>query len=146
MIYLDPSSANQVRNPIAGTCSYGDADGHFTLEALVWEAGQTTPAYSIPFWSVVGVYEGELRESCYRKLQRPDASIRFVPNGVTHHRSGDVTYIDPAGENLHRFDNPTGELTISVHVFGTDRRSSENITDCYLPDDLAVSGLIEGTQ
>ena len=121
---------------------FEDPEGRFTLEVLVWEAGQTTPAYRIPFWSVVGVYEGELRETCYRRVNRHDGSVRFVPNGVTHHRSGDVTYIDP-GENLHRFDNPTGELTISVHVFGTDRRSSENLTDCYLPEDLAASAVLE---
>src|SRR5581483_7100373 len=109
-----------------------------TVEALVWERGQTTPVYSIPFWSVVGVYEGELREVCYRRLQRSDGSVRVIPNGVTHHHSGNVTYIDPAADNLHRFDNPTTERTISIHVFGTDRRSSEKLIDCYLPEDLAA--------
>ena len=127
------SSAQSYRRHVL----FEDPEGRYTLEARVWEAGQTTPAYSIPFWSVVAVYEGELRESCHRRLHRPDGTVRFVPNGVTHHRAGDVTYMDPAGENLHRFDNPTDTLTISVHVFGADRRSSENVTDCYLPDDLA---------
>lgn len=115
---------------------FEEPDGRYTIEALVWEAGQTTPVYSIPFWSVVGVCEGELRESCYRRLQRPDGTVRFMPNGVTHHRSGDVTYVDLTANNLHRFDNPTTELTISIHVFGTDRRNSEKLTDCYLPDDV----------
>lgn len=112
-----------------------DADGRYTIEARVWEATQTTPLYSIPFWSVIGIYEGELRESCYRRLERPDGTIRFIPNGVTHHRSGQVTYIDPTGSTLHRFDNPTAECTISIHVFGTDTRSSERLTECYLPED-----------
>jgi len=114
---------------------FEDPDGRYTIEARVWQAAQSTPLYSIPFWSVIGIYEGELRESCYRRLERPDGAIRFIPNGVTHHRSGQVTYIDPAGSTLHRFDNPTSESTISIHVFGTDTRSSERLTDCYLPED-----------
>jgi DNA-binding GntR family transcriptional regulator/predicted metal-dependent enzyme (double-stranded beta helix superfamily) len=114
---------------------FEDPDGRFTIEARVWQATQSTPLFSIPFWSVIGIYEGELRESCYRRLERPDGTIRFVPNGVTHHRSGQVTYIDPTGSTLHTFDNPTAESAISIHVFGTDTRSSERLTDCYLPED-----------
>ncbi|HEX4748979.1 MAG TPA: FCD domain-containing protein [Bryobacteraceae bacterium] len=129
------SSAQSYRRHVL----FEDPEGRFTVEALVWEPGQTTPVVGVPFWSVVGIYEGELRESCYRRLRRADGNFRFMPNGVTHHRSGDVTYVDPAPESLHRFDNPTSELAISIHVFGTDRRSSERLTDCYLPDDFATS-------
>jgi len=114
---------------------FEDPDGRYTIEARVWEATQTTPLYNIPFWSVIGIYEGELREGCYRRLERPDGSICFLSTGVTHHRSGQVTYIDPTGSTLHRFDNPTTESTISIHVFGTDTRGSERLTDCYLPED-----------
>ncbi|HZS56928.1 MAG TPA: hypothetical protein VFA65_21160, partial [Bryobacteraceae bacterium] len=75
------------------------------------------------------------------RLERPDGSIRFISNGVTHHRMGQVTYIDPTGSTLHRFDNPTAESTISIHVFGTDTRSSERLTDCYLLEDhLSATG------
>jgi DNA-binding GntR family transcriptional regulator/predicted metal-dependent enzyme (double-stranded beta helix superfamily) len=110
---------------------YVDPAGRFSVQALVWEAGQTTPAHNHICWSVAGVYQGELRETSYRRLDG-----RLLPTGVTHYRHGDVTYLDSPGSNLHRLDNPTGEIAISVHVFGADLRGSSTFDECYLPEDM----------
>ena len=115
-----------------------DPDGRFSVLAIVWEAGQTTPAHDHPCWSVVGVYEGEMRETCYRRLDGPDGTPRLLPIGVTHYQRGDVTYLDLLGQSLHRFDNPTSEITISVHIYGANIRSSgSGIGQCYIPEDMA---------
>ena len=117
-----------------------DPEGRFSVLAIVWEAGQTTPAHDHPCWSVVGVYDGELRESCYRRLDGPDGTPRLLPIGVTHYQRGDVTYLDLPGQSLHRFDNPTNEITISVHIYGANIRSSgSGIGQCYFPEDMAGS-------
>jgi predicted metal-dependent enzyme (double-stranded beta helix superfamily) len=112
---------------------YGDPGGRFSILALVWEAGQSTPAHDHTCWSVLGVYEGELRETCYR---RPDGAARLLPTGVTHHRQGDVTYLDLAGSDLHRLDNPASEIAISIHIYGADLRGNgSTFGRCYLPDE-----------
>lgn len=127
------SSAHSYRRHIL----YVDPDGRFSICAVVWEPGQTTPALDHPCWWVVGVYEGELREACYRRLNGRDGTPRLMPTGVTHHRSRDVTYLDLPGKNLHRFDNPTKEEAISLHIYGADIRSSgSSIGQCYFPEDI----------
>jgi DNA-binding GntR family transcriptional regulator/predicted metal-dependent enzyme (double-stranded beta helix superfamily) len=118
---------------------YADTEGRFSIQALVWEAGQSTPAHDHTCWSVVGVYEGELRESSYRRLESAGGASRLLPMGVTHYRKGDVTYLDLAGSELHRLDNPTNGVTISIHVYGSGARGSgSTIGQCYLPEDIAA--------
>lgn len=119
------SSANSYRRHTL----HVDPEGRFSVLAMVWEAGQSTPAHDHTCWSVAGVYKGELRETSYRRLDE-----RLLPTGVTHYHQGDVTYLDPARTGLHRLDNPTKDLTISVHVYGADIRGGANtIGNCYPP-------------
>ena|SRR5579872_4714205 len=116
---------------------YVDPDGRFSVLALVWEAGQSTPAHNHPCWAVAGVYQGELRETSYRRLEGANGDVRLLATGVTHYRQGDVTYLDASGSNLHRLDNPTAEIAISIHIFGTDiRNGGSTFGQCYLPDDM----------
>jgi len=111
---------------------YVDSEGRFSIQALVWQSGQSTPAHDHTCWSVVGVYEGELRETSYRHLD-----ARLIPTGVTHYHKGDVTYLDLLGSDLHRLDNPTGGIAISLHVYGAVARGSgTTIGQCYLPEDM----------
>jgi predicted metal-dependent enzyme (double-stranded beta helix superfamily) len=127
----ESSSQSYRRHPL-----HVDPLGRFSVLAMVWEAGQSTPAHNHTCWSVAGVYEGELRETSYQKSDGAK-QVRLLPTGVTHHRQGDVTVLDPQGSNLHRLDNPTGKITISVHIFGTDVRSSgSTFGECYLPEDM----------
>lgn len=118
---------------------YVDPDGRFSIQALVWQAGQSTPAHDHTCWSVVGVYEGELRETSYRRLNDIGGVARLLPTGVTHYRKGDVTYLDLPGSELHRLDNPTSCIAISVHVYGAAGRGT-TIGQCYLPEDMTATG------
>jgi DNA-binding GntR family transcriptional regulator/predicted metal-dependent enzyme (double-stranded beta helix superfamily) len=127
----ESSSQSYRRHPL-----YLDPEGRFSVLALVWEAGQSTPAHNHPCWAVAGVYQGELRETSYRRLDGASGDVRLLPTGVTHYRRGDVTYLDASGSHLHRLDNPTGEIAISIHIFGTDiRNGGSTFGQCYLPDD-----------
>ena len=116
---------------------YVDPGGRFSVLALVWEGGQATPVHDHICWCVAGVYEGEQCETCYRHVNGADGSSRLLPIGVTHHRRGDVTYVDLIGPNVHRVDNPASEVAISVHVYGMDiRKAGSAIGTCYLPEDI----------
>ena len=77
---------------------------------------------------MIGIYEGELRETSYRRVDD-----RLLSTGVTHYHRGDVTYLTVAGSDPHRLDNPTGDLTISIHVYGATNGST--IGECYLPEE-----------
>ena len=113
---------------------YVDPEGRFSVLAVVWEAGQTTPVHDHTCWTVSGVYEGELRETCYRRLDDDDGAPRLLPTGVTHYHKGDITY--PVGADLHRLDNPAGDVAISIHVQGADVHvSGSTFGRCYLPDE-----------
>jgi predicted metal-dependent enzyme (double-stranded beta helix superfamily) len=115
-----------------------DPEGRFSILALVWEAGQATPVHNHPCWSVAGVYTGELRETAYRKLDDSGGNPRLISTGVSHYHQGDVLYLNSLDSNLHRLDNPTEKIAISIHIFGTDvRNTGSTFGQCYLPEDLA---------
>jgi DNA-binding GntR family transcriptional regulator/predicted metal-dependent enzyme (double-stranded beta helix superfamily) len=140
--FLNPEQRESSSHSYRRHLLYVDPEGRFSVLAIVWEAGQTTPAHDHPCWSVMGVYAGELRETCYRRLNGPDGTPRLIPTGVTHYQRGDVTYLDLLGQNLHRFDNPTNDVAISVHIYGSDVRSSgSSFGQCYVPEDMAVDSV-----
>ena len=114
---------------------YADPEGRFSILAVVWEAGQATPVHDQTCWTVIGVYDGELRKTLYRHLEGSGSAARLVPTGVTHYHKGDVTYA--AGSELHRWDNPAGNVVISIQVYGAAVPTSGSaFGQCYLPDEL----------
>lgn len=117
-----------------------DPQGRFSLLAIIWEEGQSTPVFRSSGWSVMGVYEGELREASYRHLSGSDGAPRLLPAGVTHHGRGGILFQDGLDGNLQRLDNPADQTTISIHVYGFDVRSSAaGLGECYFADDMEIS-------
>jgi predicted metal-dependent enzyme (double-stranded beta helix superfamily) len=96
---------------------HADPDGRFSIVALVWRPGQSTPTHDHVAWCVVGVYEGEERET--RFVRRGGG--RLAPVDVQCYRRGDVTYLVPAGEHdIHRVENIGADTAVSIHVYGTN--------------------------
>jgi DNA-binding GntR family transcriptional regulator/predicted metal-dependent enzyme (double-stranded beta helix superfamily) len=114
-----------------------DPDGRFSVVAIVWEEGQSTPVFRSSEWSVTGVYEGELREASYHLLSGSDGAGRLLPGGVTHHGRGGIFFQDGHEGNLQRLDNPASHLAITVHVYGFDvRGTAAGLGECYFADDM----------
>lgn len=82
---------------------------------MVWAPGQSTPAHDHLTWCVVGVYEGVERETVYRTVDG-----RLVESAVTEHRRGDVVCYGVDAADIHRVENATERLAISIHVYGTN--------------------------
>jgi DNA-binding GntR family transcriptional regulator/predicted metal-dependent enzyme (double-stranded beta helix superfamily) len=133
---LDPEQLESSPHSYRRHSLHADPEGRFSIEAVVWEAGQGTPVHDQTCWTVIGVYQGELREVCYRHLDGVAGPPRVVPTGVTHYHKGDVTY--PAPADLHRWDNPAENVSVSIQIYGAVvGTSGNNFGRCYLPEQLA---------
>ncbi|MDD7942339.1 cysteine dioxygenase family protein [Actinomycetospora lutea] len=107
-------------------------DGAFSLVALVWLPGQTTPIHDHLSWCVVGVHAGEEHETRYLRV-----ADRLVVDGEDVAGPGTVTGLLPPGD-IHKVTNTAPTTTISLHVYGVDvRRLGSSIRRRY---DLPVRG------
>jgi predicted metal-dependent enzyme (double-stranded beta helix superfamily) len=94
-------------------------DGGFSVCALVWKPGQSTPVHDHVAWCVVGVYEGVEREIRYR-LDRSGASPCLVQCGTCTATAGEAAAMLPDGKDIHSVINAGDSVAISIHVYGAD--------------------------
>jgi len=94
---------------------HAESDGSFSITALVWRPGQTTPIHDHVTWCVAGVIQGEEQEDRY--VLRDDCWLEFA--GTSVNSVGSVTGIAPPGD-IHRVHNGGSQTAISLHVYGTD--------------------------
>src|ERR671911_1855089 len=90
---------------------YSEADGSFSIVALVWRPGQVTRIHDHVTWCVFGVIQGMEYEELF------DAELHLVGRSDNH--VGEVSGFAPPGD-IHRVHNTGGTTAISVHIYGTD--------------------------
>jgi predicted metal-dependent enzyme (double-stranded beta helix superfamily) len=88
-----------------------EPDGAFSITALVWRPGQSTPIHDHTTWCVFGVIQGLEHEDVY------DADLNLI--GQSDNLVGGVNGFAPPGD-IHRVQNTGDEVAISIHVYGTD--------------------------
>ena len=88
-----------------------EADGSFSIVALVWRPGQITRIHDHVTWCVFGVIQGVEHEELF------DADGNVIGRSDNH--VGDVSGFAPPGD-IHRVHNTGEETAISIHVYGTD--------------------------
>jgi 3-mercaptopropionate dioxygenase len=93
-----------------------EADGSFSVVALVWAPGQSTPVHDHRSWCVVGVIEGEESEMRFRS---GSDSAPPIPVCTGINRQGSVQGL-LAPDEIHHVANRGTELAVSLHVYGTD--------------------------
>ena len=93
-----------------------EPDGSFSIVALVWRPGQTTPIHDHVTWCVFGVVQGVEHEELFRL---DEASECLVATGSSTNEAGDVSGFAPPGD-IHRVRNVGDSTAISIHVYGTD--------------------------
>ena len=91
-----------------------EPDGSFSVVALVWLPGQSTPIHDHVSWCVVGTYRGVEEESSYRL-----EGDHLVPLATTLTPRGVASFLTPPGD-IHSVRNASDELAISIHVYGAD--------------------------
>lgn len=91
-----------------------DPAGRFSLLALVWRPGTTTPPHDHVTWGVVGVHRGVEVETRYAWRDE-----RLVVVGETRALPGDVDGFVPPGD-VHAVRAEGDDVVVSLHVYGTD--------------------------
>lgn len=115
----------QRKDRFANNLVYMPDDGAFSVNAAVWLPGQTTPIHDHLTWAMVGVYEGEERESIFRRTDDGSnprvARLQRVSERVN--RKGHITTLGSSG--IHRIDNVSAGPSLSIHVYGLDIGNKE---------------------
>ena len=121
---------------------YVAPDRSFSVVALVWHPGQTTPIHDHVCWCVVGVYEGEESQTHYH-LMDAGADRPLVEVARERAARGDCSSLVPPEENIHRVSNAGHGRAISIHVYGADIEAlGSSINQRF--DDLPIRA-VDGT-
>ena len=138
-----PSAAFAPRKDrFANNLLYTPEDRAFSVTGGNWAPGQTTPIHDHLTWAVVGVVEGEERESIYRRTDDGSdlrkARLELVSERVN--RRGHVTVLGRAG--IHRIDNVSIQPSLSIHLYGLDIGKTERHS--YDPVTGAITTFLSG--
>jgi predicted metal-dependent enzyme (double-stranded beta helix superfamily) len=121
---IDPSLIRTDPNRYTRTRLYRDPAGRFVVLLLAWSPHQASPIHDHECWGAVGVAQGVLAETSYVKLEQGG----LVPRGRKLSRRGDVSTVSPPDRDIHRMENPSDAVTLTVHVYGRDMTSA-NVYD-----------------
>jgi predicted metal-dependent enzyme (double-stranded beta helix superfamily) len=129
-------SPEERRGDPAGYQSYllhAEADGSFSIVALVWLPGQVTPIHDHVTWCVFGVLQGVEYEEIFALRRRGTVLAEVARNA---NETGEVSGFAPPGD-IHRVRNHGDDVAISLHVYGADiSRLGSSVRRVY---DLPVS-------
>ncbi|MFH8224525.1 cysteine dioxygenase [Streptomyces sp. NPDC018057] len=109
-----------------------EADGSFSVVALVWLPGQRTSVHDHVSWCVTGVHEGREHERRYR-LTGEGAAAGLVATEEVVNEQGDVCGFAPPGD-IHRVWNGGTGKAVSLHIYGADiGRLGSSVRRVYEP-------------
>lgn len=117
--WLPPERRRASHENYARHLLYGDPEGRFSVLSLVWDHGQKSPVHGHYCWCAVGVYQGRLTETYYQESFTGGLPM-LVSNSLRG--AGSVSF-EPAASGIHRIANDSGEIAISLHVYGLPRES-----------------------
>lgn len=121
---------------------YTPKDRRYSVNGAIWLPGQSTPIHDHLTWAIVGLYDGEERESVYRRTDdcsNPKvAELELASEKIN--RRGHITVLGKAG--IHRIDNVSGSPSKSIHVYGIDIGNEER--HCYNPKTGEITKFVSG--
>ncbi len=117
-------------------------DEAYSIIAGVWRPGQTTPIHDHLTWALVGVYEGEERETLFRRVDDGSSMKKAKLDQVSErsNKKGHVTVLGHTG--IHRVDNVSLKAALSVHIYGRDIGNTERHS--YDPVTGEISRFVSG--
>lgn len=103
--------------PYTRNLLHADPEGRFTVMAVVWGAGRSTPAHDHETWGVVGVHDGAIDVTDYCSPCREDGHLDKKGNRTL--TTGDVCCIvPPRTENIHKMHNSSAAPVVTIHTYG----------------------------
>jgi predicted metal-dependent enzyme (double-stranded beta helix superfamily) len=102
---------------------YKPEDEAFSVIAFIWGAGQKAPVHDHLIWGLVGVYEGEVEETRYRRIDNGlDAPQQFTLEAIKTIKAvkGDISFVYPPNYDIHGVSNLSDEIAVTIHIYGAD--------------------------
>ncbi len=94
----------------------------FNITAIVWGPGDMTKAHNHDKWGLIGVFENEIQETRFRRLddRSKPGYAELQVRGVLKNRAGMVSCLTPPDDDIHEMENVTDRDTVEIHVYGRD--------------------------
>ena len=103
--------------PYTRNLLHADPEGRFTVMAVVWGAGRSTPVHDHETWGVVGGYCGTLDVTDFCAPCDRDGHLEKLGEGTL--AAGEVCCIvPPRTENIHQMANRADRPAVSIHTYG----------------------------
>ena len=116
------------KDRFANNLIYMPKDKIFSIMGAVWLPGQATPIHDHLTWAMIGMYDGEEKESIYKRTDdgsKPKlAELEKVSERIN--KKGHITILRKSG--IHRIDNITDRPSLSIHLYGLDIGNTERHT------------------
>ncbi len=107
------------KDRFANNLVYLPNDKTFSIIGAVWLPGQATPIHDHLTWALIGMYEGEERESIYRRIDdgsSTKAILKQVSKSIN--KEGHISVLGKDG--IHRIENISYKPSSSLHIYGID--------------------------
>jgi predicted metal-dependent enzyme (double-stranded beta helix superfamily) len=104
---------------------YTDVREDFSVVSFVWAPGQETPIHDHTVWGLIGQLRGKESSQAY---VRDEAGRLQAHGSPLMLRAGDVTAVSPTVGDVHSVRNASGEVSISIHVYGANIGAVERST------------------
>lgn len=126
---------------------HNDPQLDYSLVALVWAPGQATPIHDHRCWCVVGVYEGEERETSFGWVDDGASAghPRLTPTAVRTYARGEVAVVVPNQPgDIHRVESALARgVSISLHLYGADVTRTPRRSSIFRVYDPVTGGVVE---
>jgi predicted metal-dependent enzyme (double-stranded beta helix superfamily) len=113
------------KNKYSQLLLYKPEDEAFSIVGFVWGSGQTAPIHDHLVWGLVGIYEGAIEETRYRRVKGSQGDYTLEKVEVVTAKAQDISYVYPPNADIHSVRNPFAEPAITIHLYGTDIGSQE---------------------
>jgi len=99
---------------------FADPLRRFTILALIWLPGQSTPVHGHTAWGAMGLYEGTLTSTDYLLSSAGLPVLECHPVRSLPIQPGMTAGVLPGLDDIHRLANESAAPAISIHVYGKD--------------------------
>ena len=107
--------------PVTTYLLHTDPEGLFSIAVLVFQPMATTTIHDHQSWVVWGTYDGEERETRYKRTDIAGQSFPKLDVAWSKvFSAGDISFIDPPPGDIHDVANVKDEISVSIHVHATD--------------------------
>lgn len=107
---------------------YRSLSPEFSLMAMLVPPNVSTPIHDHLAWGLVGVYQGQQKETVYSIKQVSDSQQPITLENTNFLYKGDVTVIMPPENDIHMIETISDIPSVSLHLLGNDIGCKERHT------------------